>query len=113
MGRPRIHKDHQAAVDWWRANNKKRARLYDAWHCYGITAEEYDTLFKKQDGCCAICLQQFDEDGKKDKVPHIDHDHTTGRIRGMLCGNCNRGLGSFKDSLKNLADAMAYLLKEG
>lgn len=107
MGRKRIHKDKKAAVDWWHKNNRKRARLYEAQRDYGITKEQYEALYNEQEGCCAICSKEFEE--VKYKVPSIDHNHSTGRVRGMLCGNCNRGLGSFKDSLEYLANAMAYL----
>ena len=70
---------------------------------YGITPEGFDELFKKQNGRCAICKQQYHS------TLHIDHDHKTKEIRGLLCNNCNRGLGHFKDSKENLEAAVTYL----
>lgn len=77
---------------------------------FGISLEEYDVLHDKQNGVCAIC-------GECETTPYrdgvrrlaVDHDHVTGRIRGLLCVNCNNGLGRFKDSQILLAAAMAYL----
>lgn len=70
---------------------------------YGITEEQYDLLFLKQDGCCAICKQRFD------KRLDVDHCHTTSHVRGLLCNNCNRGLGHFKDNPLFLFNAITYL----
>ena len=70
---------------------------------YGITTEDFDILFDMQHGRCAICDEPFA------KRPHIDHDHKTGRVRGLLCANCNYGLGFFKDSLKIIDRIKFYL----
>ena len=67
----------------------------------------YDTLFKKQGGVCYIC---GNPPGKKKLA--VDHNHVTGKIRGLLCNNCNRGLGLFKDNGKLLARALIYLFAE-
>lgn len=55
---------------------------------YGITPEQYDAILASQDGLCALCLRP----PKKVRL-HVDHDHVTGVIRGLLCHRCNRGLG--------------------
>lgn len=68
---------------------------------YGISADDFDALLAGQGGVCAIC-----------DVPdpaHLDHDHRTGEIRGILCVNCNQGLGKFGDDLAVLERAVAYL----
>lgn len=57
---------------------------------YGITADEYRELVAKQKGRCAICK-------KKPTVLHVDHCHNSRKVRGLLCGTCNRGLGMFYD----------------
>lgn len=73
---------------------------------YGITVDEYDTMLKAQDGMCAIC--GVDRIGRN--MP-VDHDHQTGEIRGILCENCNRGLGLFMDNPHNLRLAADYIDK--
>jgi hypothetical protein len=72
-------------------------------HRYGITQEEFDQLMVEQDGACAICVNPFI------LAPHVDHCHATGSVRGLLCTNCNTGLGKFRDSVENLQRAIAYL----
>ena len=74
---------------------------------YGITQEQYDAMFRAQNGSCAICGGQS-LDGKR---LHVDHDHKTGKVRGLLCINCNHGLGKFQDSADNLTNAWAYLAR--
>lgn len=73
---------------------------------YGLTLEEVAEL-RSDYPCCAICSGDFS--GCKDGVGHIDHDHTTGKIRGVLCSNCNMGLGMFKDKKELLMKAISYL----
>jgi len=73
---------------------------------YGISPEEFDELVALQEGQCAIC--RGDEPGGKGNW-HVDHDHETGRIRGLLCGDCNLGLGKFRDRPDLLELAAAYL----
>jgi hypothetical protein len=70
---------------------------------YKLTLEEYNILYKQQQGCCAICKKPFE------KVPHIDHDHQTGKVRGLLCALCNLGLGFFRDRPSLLQEASQYL----
>lgn len=77
---------------------------------YGITLEEYQSMHEKQEGLCAICQTE----GFKLRPEHslllvVDHCHTTGKVRGMLCHNCNRALGLLQDNLENLQRAIAYL----
>ncbi len=72
---------------------------------YGITPEQFDELYNRQLGKCAICQQTYHS------TLHIDHDHSNGKIRGLLCNNCNRGLGHFKDSTELLENASKYLIK--
>ena len=73
---------------------------------YGITIEDYNRLFEEHDGCCAICGRHQTELVRK---LHIDHDHNTGKIRGLLCYNCNDGLGRFRDNPELLNKAVEYL----
>jgi hypothetical protein len=72
---------------------------------YGITQAVKDRRQRQQFGCCAICGKP-PEPGKK---LHVDHDHATGEVRGLLCDLCNRGLGFFKDNPQALRNAARYL----
>jgi hypothetical protein len=68
---------------------------------YNLTHDGYLAIMHEQDWLCAIC-------GKLAKL-HIDHDHQTGKVRGACCGDCNRGLGMFRDSASLLLRAASYL----
>jgi len=80
----------------------------------GCSNELYRTLFEAQDGKCAICGAIEGHRSRYGKVCRlaVDHDHRTGKVRGLLCGNCNRGLGRFKDLIENLEAAVRYLKRE-
>lgn len=116
----------------WRANNKERiaeqerlrnmsdkGRAYAASpqrvlsrknrsliQNYGITLEDYNRMFIEQNGCCKIC-GKHQQDLKASL--HVDHNHTTGKVRGLLCHHCNVGLGNFEDDITLLSKAIAYL----
>lgn len=72
---------------------------------YGITLDDYDKLLAEQNGGCAICDFEPDEG----RFLHVDHDHATNKIRGLLCHRCNQGLGYFRDDRWTLKRAAAYL----
>lgn len=77
---------------------------------YGISIADYDLMFAKQGGRCAIC--GTDDLGRRTSKPgvfHIDHCHDTGKVRGLLCGDCNTGLGCFKDDTGLMQRAQEYL----
>ncbi|MFD6926534.1 endonuclease VII domain-containing protein [Streptomyces sp. NPDC059944] len=77
-------------------------------HEYGIGWPERMRLAQEQDGQCAICgAPDVVEDGEP--ALHVDHCHETGRVRGLLCGACNRGLGLMRDDPRLLANAITYL----
>jgi len=109
----------------WQARNRDRARAYaakylkanpeshrsyyernrDIWlRPYGITSVEYDAMLARQGGVCAVCGT-----AQTDRRLAVDHDHVTGRVRGLLCNACNRGLGYFADDRTRLMAAAAYL----
>ena len=74
---------------------------------YGITIEDYEQMLAEQGGC-AICgaAEPF---GRSNRYFHVDHCHTTGRVRGVLCANCNTALGLLGDDPQRLAAAVRYL----
>jgi hypothetical protein len=82
---------------------------------YGITYEDYNDLVKLQGNLCAICGEPETarawNDKSKSKTLHVDHDHETGQVRGLLCQKCNTGLGGLKDDIKLLKLAIEYLEK--
>ena len=91
------YKNHQQGKD----------RIYDrhARKTYGITIEDYRALELAQNGRCAICGGPPTGRGRL----HLDHDHVTGRVRGLLCSACNTGLGGLKDDPSLLHAAIDYL----
>ena len=72
---------------------------------YGITIDQFEARLAAQGGVCAIC-RGLPAPGRQF---HVDHDHTTGAIRGILCQKCNGGLGAFGDTAAGLRVALAYL----
>jgi hypothetical protein len=79
---------------------------------YGITLEQYQLMFKEQNGVCAICGQPevaIDKRTNIIKLLAVDHDHQTGKVRGLLCQKCNHGIGNFNDNQVNLQLAIQYL----
>lgn len=89
--------------------------LYKNWKLlrdYKIDLEEYNKLLKSQNYLCAICQGSSTtrkKNSEEQKRLDVDHCHTTGKVRGLLCGSCNKGLGFFKDNLDNLKKAILYL----
>jgi len=73
---------------------------------HGITGQDYAALLSQQGGKCAICGRPQQD---IDRRLRVDHDHETGRLRGLLCDLCNKGLGQFKDSPEVLRAAAEYL----
>jgi hypothetical protein len=86
----------------WRRQQDDRRRL----RRYGLTVEEYKVLLAAQEGICAICGGPPTGMGKS---YHVDHDHETGVVRGLLCSNCNTALGLLGDDPARLAVAINYL----
>ena len=76
-------------------------RHYHLKHRYGISANQVDEMIRDQGGVCPIC--------GKSNPEHVDHDHESARVRGVLCFNCNGGLGQFGDDPERLVRAQLYL----
>jgi len=112
--------DSARVVAWQRANREKtraRAQRFNQkestkqyrrqWmleNRYGITQEEFDVLKEQQGGRCAICDTECED-------LHIDHDHLSGKVRGLLCGSCNRAIGLLKEDPAVVRKAVEYLEK--
>jgi hypothetical protein len=84
---------------------------------YGVTLDEIRALYEMQAGCCAICEKAgsmpFDPYVERRGRLWVDHDHDTGAVRGLLCVNCNIGIGKLSDSVAMLVKATAYLVERG
>ena len=79
---------------------------YKLKHRYDLTLDQYNQLLYEQGFACKICGITAKDYGKTFAV---DHDHTTGKVRGLLCSNCNTGLGLLNDDVETLAKAIIYL----
>lgn len=84
--------------------NKRATRKYALRTKYDMTLEEYENMAEQQGHVCAICEQP-----QEGKHLAVDHDHKTGEVRGLLCENCNRALGKFKDDPDLVYKAWEYL----
>lgn len=88
---------------------KYRRRMIEK--SFGIPYSEYEAMYEKQGGKCAICLGE--EPCARNDHLAIDHCHESGKVRGLLCSSCNRALGLFKDSIEILESAKRYLFNQG
>jgi hypothetical protein len=86
--------------------NKKRVRGDNLRNRYGISETDYDAMFLAQGGVCKICRQP---EHHMDRLLSVDHCHATGKVRGLLCNSCNRGIGLFVDDPERLREAALYL----
>lgn len=90
----------------WCKNNRHKLKGYNLKASFNISPENYTKMLLAQDNCCKICGTH------KNKLKRsfaVDHCHTTNKIRGLLCSNCNIGLGQFKDDIILLKNAITYL----
>lgn len=99
--------------DWhynrWKSNGGKRCpvktRSYLLKHNYGITIEDFNLMFQNQGSVCKICKNS----NTSGKNWHVDHNHSTGKIRGVLCSSCNQALGLTKESINILKSMINYI----
>lgn len=93
----------------WRKNNPEKYRAQkrrgNLRRQYGLTEKEYENIASSQGGACAICR------GVSKKTLAVDHDHKTGKVRGLLCWKCNYALGLLTDNAEFLGRAIIYLRK--
>ena len=82
---------------------KLSMREYSLKRKFNLSLEEYQVLLERQNGVCGICKN------KCTRELAVDHCHITGRVRGLLCNNCNRGIGHLRDSIDVLSAAITYL----
>jgi len=90
--------------DGYQGKCKSCYRVYQMAHRYGLSLKRYHALVAHHQGHCGICDQV--------KPLVIDHNHESGRVRGLLCNSCNKALGLFGDSVDNIRAAEGYLIHE-
>ena len=91
-------------------------RRYALWSLYRITPDDYEEMYQSQQGRCGICgvpKERWEPASVNDRPRFlmVDHDHATGSVRGLLCSDCNHGIGKFKENPENLRSAIAYLCR--
>ena len=96
---------HQKRLEEDRAGVRAQTRRAWLGREYGMSEEEYDSMNLRQQGMCGIC----GDEAQAGKALHVDHDHDTGVVRGLLCGHCNRAIGLLRDDPKIDEKAAAYL----
>lgn len=107
-----------SARQWFHDNKERSKENRHRWalaNTYGITPEEYTQRLEAQGGVCAICgLEEPNEHGRTRTRFRlaVDHCHTTGRVRGLLCQKCNRAIGLLHDNTDLLRKAIGYLERE-
>lgn len=89
----------------WRIKNPERTKDLCYRNRFGISLDKYEDLKKEQNNTCSICgLPEID------KVLVVDHCHKTGKVRGLLCNNCNTAIGMFNDDIDIMSSAISYLI---
>jgi hypothetical protein len=91
-----------------RAHYRSNPEMYRNYNLgrYGITTAEYDAMLAAHGGCCACCGVAANRNGKR---LFVDHDHVTGSVRGVICHQCNAGIGALGDNIAGVRRALSYL----
>lgn len=100
-----------ASAKEWRKENLDKVKLcrwQNGLKYYGLTVKQYDSMLQQQNGCCAICGRYWSAFKKR---LHIDHDHMTNKVRGLLCTNCNTAIGLLNDNINLIMKSGIYLEK--
>jgi hypothetical protein len=93
----------------WNIKNKETARERYLQRHYNISESEYLAMLLSQHNQCILCYKEFSDGPFGPDSPVVDHCHTQGHVRGILCNECNRGLGYFRDNKIALQNAVHYL----
>lgn len=99
----------ECQVNYHRTQMRLDRHRKGLWEYYKITPEQYQYMYDLQNGVCLICAQTTEGRGKAKNRLAVDHNHTTGKIRGLLCSHCNTALGLFRDNVSLLQSAVMYL----
>ena len=93
----------------WNIKNKETSRERYLQRQYGISESEYNARLLAQNNRCILCSKEFSDGPFGPDSPVVDHCHAHGHVRGILCNECNRGLGYFRDNINALQNAVHYL----
>jgi hypothetical protein len=105
-------KEHLTERRMYKEKNREKSKNQYLIKTYGITLEQYNQMLIEQNGVCAICGQKETRKSKYNKYTlSVDHNHKTGKVRGLLCHGCNNCLGTLKDDIKIFQSAIEYLNK--
>lgn len=102
---PERHRAHSRRS--YKAMPPRLKRTYHLRKRYGITSDDFDRIVAAQNGCCACCGKPMDTERLRSM--HVDHDHATGAIRGVIHAPCNTGLGRLGDSPEGIMRALVYV----
>jgi hypothetical protein len=102
----RAARKKRVAIKGASLKEEKTKRNYHLKKTYNITTEVYDVLLLKQNGQCAICKKNQSDIKRRLSV---DHSHSNGKVRGLLCYNCNTAIGYFKENISCFLEAIKYL----
>lgn len=124
MSKKQTAEERKAYMREWRRKNIDYVKAYDIKRrppevqrsmklkmSYGLSSNDYNLILKQQNGSCAICGISQSELKGRFKNLCVDHCHTTGKVRGLLCQGCNRGIGLLKDNVSVLEKAASYIKK--
>ena len=105
-------------LEWYYSNKvhvRNHRRKMDRKRWYGLEHDDYLKMLEKQNNVCAICCkpESVVNPSGETKPLSVDHDHATGKVRGLLCSACNQAIGLFKDDIKTLQSAILYLEEDG
>jgi hypothetical protein len=104
--------DNKLVKERYRKNpepSKRRAKVNGLMNRYGLTVEDYEEMYRSQDGRCASCRDPLPLGGKTGL--HVDHDHRTKKVRALLCPKCNTILGLACESVQRLVAVVCYIQK--
>ena len=99
---------NRTTKEWYQNRSLDERRDYELKKTYGIGIKDYYKMLESQEGKCAIC-QSVDVGNKTSKYFFVDHDHNTGKVRGLLCKKCNIALGEMRDDPDIVYKAWMYL----
>lgn len=105
-----VHKCKECVSTYYEERNTPEKNRIDRLKRFDLTPEDYERMYNEQQGKCKICNKFYELKAEtSNKILHVDHCHSTGKVRGLLCTDCNQGIGHLKDSITLLESAIEYI----